>query len=65
MRVRRFPVTLPALLALAIIAPLFQAGCGDDSKTTGSQLQLSEEAKAQIIDMKDIYKENEADRKKR
>jgi hypothetical protein len=56
---------LPCLLALAVILPFLHAGCGDDSRTTGSQLKLSEEAKTQIKDMRDMYKENKGMRKNR
>jgi hypothetical protein len=54
---------LPGLFILAILLPFLPAGCGDDSRTTGTQLQLSEEAKAQIKDMRDMYKENKGMRK--
>ncbi len=63
MHARRGHGSLPVLIALAIVLPVFPAGCGDSSRTTGTQLQLSEEAKAQIIDMKSIYKENRAAKK--
>jgi hypothetical protein len=46
-----------------LIWAFLQAGCGDDSKTTGTQVQLSEEAKAQIKDMRDMYKENKVPRR--
>jgi hypothetical protein len=54
-------LTLP--FALAMILPFLQAGCGDDSKTSGTQLQMSPEAKAQIKDMRDMYKENKGMKK--
>ena len=41
---------------LAILSPILLAGCGDDSRTTGTQVKISEEAKAQINDMRDMYK---------
>ena len=55
--------SLPFLFTLAMILPFLLAGCGDDSRTTGTQVQLSEEAKAQIKDMRDMYKENKGMRK--
>jgi len=55
--------TLPLLFALSMILPFLQAGCGDDSKTSGTQLQMSPEAKAQIKDMRDMYKENKGMKK--
>jgi hypothetical protein len=63
MRMPRLRVTLPSFCALAVGLSLLQTGCGDDSKTSGSQLQMSPEAKAQIQDMRDMYKENKGMRK--
>jgi len=54
---------LPVLFALAILLPFLQAGCGGDSRTSGTQVELSAEAKAQIKDMRDMYKENKGMRK--
>jgi len=53
----------PPLFILTIILTLAQAGCGDDSKTSGTQLQMSPQAKAQIQDMRDMYKENKGMRR--
>jgi hypothetical protein len=39
------------------------AGCGDDSKTSGTQLQMSPAVKAEINDMKSAQKEIMAERK--
>jgi len=36
------------------------AGCGDESKTTGTQLQMSPQRKAEIEDMRSIMKEERA-----
>lgn len=33
------------------------AGCSDPARQTGTQVQVSEETKAQIQDMRDMYKE--------
>ena len=38
-------------------------GCGDDSKTSGSQVQMSPEVKAEINDMRSAQKEALAERK--
>jgi hypothetical protein len=39
------------------------AGCSDDSKTSGTQLQMSPAVKAEIVDMKTAQKEVMAERK--
>lgn len=39
-------------------------GCGDDSKTTGTRLEMSPEAKAEIEDMRSIMREERAGRGK-
>jgi hypothetical protein len=38
-------------------------GCGDDSRTSGSQLQMSPAVKAEIEDMRSAQKEARAERK--
>jgi hypothetical protein len=38
-------------------------GCGDESKTTGTQLEMSPEVKAELDDMKTTQKEERAARK--
>jgi hypothetical protein len=40
-----------------------QLGCSDDSKTTGTQVQLSEKDKAEIDGMRAAMKEQRATRK--
>ncbi|MDR3620149.1 hypothetical protein [Paludisphaera borealis] len=57
MDARRIGRPLAAIAALAILVPPLQFGCGDDSRTSGTQVQISPEAKAQIKDMKDMYKD--------
>jgi len=55
---------LPVLMiALAVVLPAFGSGCGDETRTTGSQVEISEEAKAQIEDMRNMYKEQGIHRK--
>jgi hypothetical protein len=44
-------------------AAVFLSGCGDDSKTTGTQLEMSPEVKAELDDMKSAQKEVRAERK--
>jgi len=39
---------------------LFQAGCGDESKTTGTQVQLTPKDKAEIEDMRAAMKAQRA-----
>ena len=63
MNASRIQRALPLYFALAMISPFFLVGCGDDSKTSGTQVQLSEEAKGQIKDMREMYKENKGMRK--
>jgi hypothetical protein len=36
------------------------AGCGDESKTTGTQLQMSPEVKAEIEDMRSVQQQERA-----
>ena len=52
------------ILPLATVMPLTLIGCTDDSKTSGTQLKISEEAKGQINDMRDMYKAEKAPKKK-
>ena len=40
-----------------------QGGCGDDSRTTGSQLRISPEVKAEMDDMRAAQKDVRAERK--
>ncbi len=49
--------SLLVLFPASILLPLLQTGCGDESRTTGTQVKISEEAKAQIDDMRSMYKE--------
>ena len=55
------------------VAGFFVSGCGDETKTTGTQLQLSEKDKAEIAGMRNAMKgrpvaekqENAENRKKK
>ena len=38
-------------------------GCGDESRTTGTQVQMSPEVKAELEDMKSVQKDERAARK--
>jgi hypothetical protein len=52
------------LLGLVLgLAPLL-GGCSDPSRQTGTQVQVSEETKAQIQDMRDMYKDMGKTKKK-
>lgn len=44
-------------MVVAALATFPLTGCGDDSRKDGTQVQISEETKAQIVDMRDTYKE--------
>ena len=63
MYTRRSLATLAASFGLGLICLGLSGGCGDDSKTTGTQLQISPEVKAEIDDMKSEQKELRAERK--
>ena len=49
--------------ALAVGCVLLSSGCGDESKTTGTQVQISPEVKAELDDMKSVQQEIRAERK--
>lgn len=51
-RGRFFAVSLFPLFLMIVLL----SGCGGDSRTSGTQVTFSPEAKAQIADMKDMYK---------
>jgi hypothetical protein len=55
---------LPILFAVSLVLPFLLAGCGDDSRTTGTHVELSEQQKAEIKDMKNMYKDMKGMRKK-
>ena len=61
MHSRRIVIILMALGGLSPLLPL--GGCGDDSKTSGTQVQMSPAAKADIDDMKAVMKERRAEKK--
>jgi hypothetical protein len=63
MYTRRSLVKLAASGGLGLICLGLSGGCSDDSKTTGTQLQISPEVKAEIEDMKSAQKELRAERK--
>jgi len=57
--IRRLPLLAPVLAALALPAPTMLAGCGDDSRTDGTQVQESEQQKVMIDSMReDMLKAN-------
>ena len=55
----------PALLALFIGSHLLLSGCNDDSKTSGTMVQPSEEAKAQLEGRRKLYKSKTDDLKEK
>ena len=60
---RRFVFTI-LLSGLALGSFFAIGGCGgDESRTTGTQLQISPEVKAELDDMKSAQKEERAERK--
>jgi hypothetical protein len=61
---RRFIViTVLASFGLALGSVLLSSGCSDESKTTGTQVQISPEVKEQLDDMRSAQKEVRAERK--
>jgi hypothetical protein len=56
-----FRVIASGGLAIACLA--LAGGCGDESKTTGTQLKMSPAVKAEIDNMKSAQKELRAERK--
>jgi hypothetical protein len=65
MLTRRIGHGLIFLWPIALVVPFLHAGCGDDSRTTGTQVKMSEEAKAQINDMRDMYRANKSQGKQK
>jgi len=64
MRTRRSFLSLAWCTGLGIVGLGVSGGCGDDSKTTGTQLQMSPEVKAEIDDMRSTQKELRGERRK-
>jgi hypothetical protein len=60
---RQIFITFIVSCALGLGCLFLFIGCGDDSKTTGTQLQMSPEVKAELEDMKSVMKEERAARK--
>ena len=58
---RRILILFVATVGLGCLSLL--GGCGDDSKTTGTQVQLSAKDKAEIEGMRGTMKEQRADLK--
>jgi hypothetical protein len=61
MHLRRIAIILMSLCAFGCLFLL--AGCSDDSRTTGTQVQMSPAVKAEINDMKSAQKEIMAERR--
>ena len=62
MHPRRF-ITMVLASGAVGLGCLFQVGCGDDSKTTGTQLQLTEQDRADIENMRSAMKGQRATQK--
>jgi hypothetical protein len=61
---RRSTLFSTAAVAVAgLVALSLFGGCGDESKTTGTQLQLSPEVKAELDDIRSAQKDVRAERK--
>jgi hypothetical protein len=60
---KQFIKSVFALGGVGIAGLALSGGCGDDSKTTGSQLKMSPAVKAEIDDLKSTQKELRAERK--
>jgi hypothetical protein len=63
LQMRQIFITFIVPCALGLGCHFLFIGCGDDSKTTGTQLQMSPEVKAELEDMKSVMKEDRAARK--
>jgi hypothetical protein len=53
------------LLGLFIVSPLSSIACNDDSKTSGTSVQVSEEAKQHIVGRREVYKSKAQPRKEK
>jgi hypothetical protein len=60
---RRIVISVIASGGLGLGCLSLLGGCGDDSKTTGTQLEMSPEVKAELDDMRSAQKEVRAERK--
>ncbi len=60
---RRIVIMVFAFSGLGLGSLFLLGGCGGDSTTTGTQLQISPEVKAELEDMKATQKEIMAERK--
>jgi hypothetical protein len=60
---RRIVITVVAFGGLGFCCIPLLSGCSDDSKTTGTQVQMSPAVKAEIEDMKSTQKELMAERR--
>jgi hypothetical protein len=64
MRASRSLITAGFSLGIGLVALVPMGGCGDDSKTTGTQFQLSPQAKADLEDMRAAQAEQRAERQR-
>jgi len=64
LHLRRIVIIVIASGGLGLGCLSLLSGCADESKTTGTQLQMSPEVKAEIEDMRSAQKEVQAERKR-
>jgi hypothetical protein len=60
---RRIVIIVIASCGLGLGCLSLLAGCGDESKTTGTQLQMSPEVKAEQDDMRAVQQDVRAERR--
>jgi hypothetical protein len=60
---RRFVIIVIASGGFGLGCLFLFGGCGDDSKTTGTQVEISPAVKAELDDMKSAQQEVRAERK--
>ncbi len=60
---RKLIGVLAASVGLGLLC-LTHTGCGDDTRKDGTQVQISEQTKTQVNDMRDMYKDMGKQKKK-
>jgi hypothetical protein len=62
-RKRSIGIGIAVTFGLGLACPLL-VGCGDDTRKDGTQVKISDETKAQVNDMRGMYKDMGKDKKK-
>jgi hypothetical protein len=62
-RKRSVGIGIAATIGLGL-GSLLLVGCGDDTRKDGTQVKISDETKAQVNDMRDMYKDMGKEKKK-